>query len=383
MCKCDPRTRTPFCMKCWPTATWPEVSAALDANPPEHWKLDIENSHKQKQPLPCREPEPPGTDPHDEKSSVECEILRERVAKLTDVIRQLKERPKRHCHTCRHQSHCGGVYTNGRNCQTGTGWEPEPHLDLPLARAGEIMANARARRAHERAEAAEADANESREEAVRSIKARKTAESRLLAVERERDALLAENANLRGLLWEACVSLDPEFNVSLIAACAKACGRPIPHSLASAPRPMRRGRGRHDSRQQHREAVQDLPRHDDLPEVREDAGHLPKDLSRREPGQLVLHALSEDEHRHGRADLREWGEMIITDGVHLVSTISEEELHNFAASLGFPRRWYQINSRKHGHYDLTTKNAVRRALAAGAKKLTAAELVKLAWWAKR
>lgn len=60
--------------------------------------------------------------------------------------------------------------------------------------------------------------------------------------------------------------------------------------------------------------------------------------------------------------------MIITDGVHLVSTESEDELHEFAEKLGLKREWYQKHNR-HPHYDLTTKRAAARALALGAKKV--------------
>ncbi|UCC21312.1 MAG: DUF4031 domain-containing protein, partial [Promethearchaeota archaeon] len=54
--------------------------------------------------------------------------------------------------------------------------------------------------------------------------------------------------------------------------------------------------------------------------------------------------------------------MIITDGVHLTSTFSLEELHNFAIKkLGLKKIWYQ-NKSKHTHYDLTTKRIKNKAI---------------------
>ncbi len=81
--------------------------------------------------------------------------------------------------------------------------------------------------------------------------------------------------------------------------------------------------------------------------------------------------------------------MIITDGTHLVSDSSEDELHIFAKEkLAFKPEWYQVpksrpaNSHEHWHrhYDLTTPKAVTRALAAGAQKVTGFELLRRAWW---
>lgn len=81
--------------------------------------------------------------------------------------------------------------------------------------------------------------------------------------------------------------------------------------------------------------------------------------------------------------------MIITDGIHLVSTESEEELHSFAAGLGLKREWYhggqkrpQHLKRKRPHYDLTTKRAVKRAVESGAGMVTGRHLLENAWWSK-
>lgn len=68
--------------------------------------------------------------------------------------------------------------------------------------------------------------------------------------------------------------------------------------------------------------------------------------------------------------------MVVTDGVHLLGS-TEEELHEFAKRLGFRREWFQGQSR-YPHYDLTTTNASRRAVAAGAVMMTSRGL--LTWW---
>jgi hypothetical protein len=73
--------------------------------------------------------------------------------------------------------------------------------------------------------------------------------------------------------------------------------------------------------------------------------------------------------------------MIITDGVHLVSTDSEQELHSFAHRMGLRRQWYQ-NHPRHPHYDLTTPGALRRAREKGAVKVEVIELLNTAWWAQ-
>jgi hypothetical protein len=56
--------------------------------------------------------------------------------------------------------------------------------------------------------------------------------------------------------------------------------------------------------------------------------------------------------------------MLWTDGVHLVSDTSKEELHEFAAKIGLRRRWFQP---KHCHYDMLSPQIVRKAVVAGAK----------------
>ena len=46
--------------------------------------------------------------------------------------------------------------------------------------------------------------------------------------------------------------------------------------------------------------------------------------------------------------------MIYTDGIHLISDESLEELHQFAQSIGIKRCWYHSSS-KHKHYDIPKK----------------------------
>lgn len=73
--------------------------------------------------------------------------------------------------------------------------------------------------------------------------------------------------------------------------------------------------------------------------------------------------------------------MIIVDWAgHMVSTISEDELHTFASKLGLKRKWYQTTP--HPHYDLTTSRMGCKAVGMGAKNVTSQELIKQAWWHK-
>jgi hypothetical protein len=67
--------------------------------------------------------------------------------------------------------------------------------------------------------------------------------------------------------------------------------------------------------------------------------------------------------------------MIFTDGVHLVSDKSLEELHEFAQKLGLKRHWFQGGKRAHPHYDLTTQRKVNQAIELGAKKVTVKKVI--------
>jgi hypothetical protein len=55
---------------------------------------------------------------------------------------------------------------------------------------------------------------------------------------------------------------------------------------------------------------------------------------------------------------------------HLVSDVSYDELHAFAAELGLQRHWFQGD-----HYDIPTE-VRRRAIEQGAEPVTGAELVR-------
>ena len=61
---------------------------------------------------------------------------------------------------------------------------------------------------------------------------------------------------------------------------------------------------------------------------------------------------------------------------HLITDGFIEELHRFAQKLGFKRSWFQDKA-KYPHYDCTTPNAIRRAVAAGAQLIDARETVKI------
>lgn len=60
---------------------------------------------------------------------------------------------------------------------------------------------------------------------------------------------------------------------------------------------------------------------------------------------------------------------------HMVSDLSEEELHEFAAHIGLRRAWAQLRPKASAaHYDLTPSRRIR-AVAAGAIEVTSRELV--------
>ncbi|MBA7688212.1 hypothetical protein ES703_96691 [subsurface metagenome] len=78
---------------------------------------------------------------------------------------------------------------------------------------------------------------------------------------------------------------------------------------------------------------------------------------------------------------------------HLISTVSADELHRFALSIGLQSSWYQTPgiSKKTGkvhdkgpeyaaHYDLTTPRMMLRAARGGAVMVRPREIIKRAWW---
>lgn len=69
--------------------------------------------------------------------------------------------------------------------------------------------------------------------------------------------------------------------------------------------------------------------------------------------------------------------MIYTDGIHMISSTSLEELHQFATNqLGLPHRWFHP-SPNHPHYDLLTKESLQAAIENGAKRVRPREIVQI------
>jgi hypothetical protein len=66
---------------------------------------------------------------------------------------------------------------------------------------------------------------------------------------------------------------------------------------------------------------------------------------------------------------------IYTDGTHLIG-ITLEDLHQFTKSIGFKREWFQDKG-KYPHYDITTNNALKRVLKAGAALVSKKELISI------
>jgi len=67
--------------------------------------------------------------------------------------------------------------------------------------------------------------------------------------------------------------------------------------------------------------------------------------------------------------------MIYTDGTHIISDASLEELHVFARKIGLKRQWFQ--NHRHPHYDTTTKRKSRLAVENGAVVCSTRELVSI------
>jgi len=68
------------------------------------------------------------------------------------------------------------------------------------------------------------------------------------------------------------------------------------------------------------------------------------------------------------------GMTIFTDGVHLVSDSSVDELHDFAQRIGLKREWFQDKPRS-PHYDMTVRWRAKRAEDHGATKVSMTELI--------
>jgi hypothetical protein len=67
--------------------------------------------------------------------------------------------------------------------------------------------------------------------------------------------------------------------------------------------------------------------------------------------------------------------VILTDGIHLISDKSLDELHDFAVSIGLKRHFFQGKTKGHPHYDLTTSKASLRARTNGATLVSAREII--------
>ena len=71
--------------------------------------------------------------------------------------------------------------------------------------------------------------------------------------------------------------------------------------------------------------------------------------------------------------------MILTDGVHLVSDMSPQELHDFARRIGLKRHWFHRTRTAHlPHYDLMSRMK-EKAIQAGAELVDRKELVQRAF----
>ena len=46
---------------------------------------------------------------------------------------------------------------------------------------------------------------------------------------------------------------------------------------------------------------------------------------------------------------------VYTDGIHMVSDFSIDELHTFAENIGLKRHWFEGSKKRHPHYDLVNK----------------------------
>ncbi len=69
--------------------------------------------------------------------------------------------------------------------------------------------------------------------------------------------------------------------------------------------------------------------------------------------------------------------MLFTDRKgHLVSNLSLQELHDFAAGIGLKLEWFQ--NKRVPHYDLITPRMRQKALRAGATLCGSREIVRLA-----
>ena len=66
---------------------------------------------------------------------------------------------------------------------------------------------------------------------------------------------------------------------------------------------------------------------------------------------------------------------LLTDGVHLVSDFSLDELRTFANQVGISRRYFRGSRKGHPHYDVVGSLNYRRVRAGRAALVSTRELV--------
>lgn len=70
--------------------------------------------------------------------------------------------------------------------------------------------------------------------------------------------------------------------------------------------------------------------------------------------------------------------MIFTDGKHMISDQSIDELHAFAACMDLKPHWFHNRrGRNRPHYDLTTNAKLDRAIEEGAIGISPADLLRI------
>jgi hypothetical protein len=68
--------------------------------------------------------------------------------------------------------------------------------------------------------------------------------------------------------------------------------------------------------------------------------------------------------------------MIYTDGTHLVSDRSLDELHLFARLIGLKKEWFQFHP-KHSHYDIISQHKKALAFERGAIFVSSRKIVQI------
>jgi len=66
--------------------------------------------------------------------------------------------------------------------------------------------------------------------------------------------------------------------------------------------------------------------------------------------------------------------VILTDGIHLVSDESKQELYDFAKRMGLKECWFHRKGYL-SHYDLTSESKVKKAISMGAVFVKGKDLI--------